>query len=285
MSRKAFQQLMTDFRRVGSHVIFANPNRLLLQTTKGEVGNAFAYSKYILTSIKAKPLFHFLDLEIKEYWDYLIWYDPFNYGGKACQEVVEAESQTLDTIMHWQLSTFLPLQYQTVFHDWIVEFIELMHNRKRPHQIPINGSQDPVIPRPTQLPIRSLTNTNTNDNDALTPTDILTKAISKPLKRQTQSLISRHRSELAHPTLATDHTFPLLPGSHLKGLENNTTHPVLQLIKSLTHIFSLDKSLSLETRLLRKDLLALFEIKEFSPEARFENPSESLRLQQWSCEQ
>ncbi|KAL8990467.1 MAG: hypothetical protein Q9169_008114 [Polycauliona sp. 2 TL-2023] len=291
MSRKAFQQLMTDFRRVGSHVIFANPNRLLLQTTKGEVGNAYAYSKYILTSIKSKPLFHFLDLEIKEYWDYLIWYDQFNYGGKACQEVVEAESQILDTIMHWQINTFLPTQYQPVFNDWIVEFIELMHNRKRPRHgqsnVPIEGgSQDPVIPRPTQLPIRSLTNiANDNDNDTLTPTSILTKTISKPLKRQTQTLISRHRSEIAHPTLATDHTFPLLPGSHLKGLVSETTHPVLQLIKHLTHIFSLDKSLSLETRLLRKDLLALFEIKEFSHEATFENPSESLKVQQWGCEQ
>ncbi|KAI5310685.1 DNA polymerase epsilon catalytic subunit, partial [Ascosphaera atra] len=87
MSKKAFQQLMTDFRRVGSHIIFASPNRLLLQTTKGEVGNAYAYSQYIVKSIKGKPLFHFLDLEVKEFWDYLIWYDEFNFGGKGCQEV------------------------------------------------------------------------------------------------------------------------------------------------------------------------------------------------------
>ncbi|KAI4239044.1 MAG: hypothetical protein L6R40_005630 [Gallowayella cf. fulva] len=287
MSRKAFQQLMTDFRRVGSHVIFANPNRLLLQTTKGEVGNAYAYSKYILTSIKAKPLFHFLDLEIKEYWDYLVWYDQFNYGGKACQEVVEAEAQTLDTVMHWQLSTFLPHQYHSVFHDWVVEYIELMHSRKRSQYQGSTGSQVSP-PRPTQLPVRSLTNVNSNndnDDDAFSAKDILTKPISKPLKRQTLALISRHRSELAHPTLAADHTFPTLPGSHLKGLEDNTAHPVLALVKSLMHVFSLDKTLSLEVRLLRKDLLAFFEVKEFSPAARFENPSESLRLEQVGCEQ
>src|SRR5205823_2715148 len=45
MSKKAFQQLMTDFRRVGSQVIFASPSRLLLQTSKQEVGNAYAYSQ------------------------------------------------------------------------------------------------------------------------------------------------------------------------------------------------------------------------------------------------
>ncbi|KAL2056324.1 hypothetical protein ABVK25_003347 [Lepraria finkii] len=278
MSRKAFQQLITDFKRVGSHVVSANANRLLLQTTKAEVGNAYAYSQYILKSIKAKPLFHFLDLDIKEYWDYLVWYDEFNYGGKACQEVVEAENQHLDTIMHWQLNTFLPLQYQSVFHDWVVEFIDLMHNIKRPRQLPIgDDSQLGRTPRPTQLPVRALT----QDDDTTTSKEILTKSISKPLKRQILALISRHRSELAHPDLAADHTFPILPGSHL-NLTN--THPVLQLVKSIMHAFSLDKGINIEARYLRKELLAFFEIKEFSPQARFENPSQSLKLEQLICD-
>lgn len=276
MSRKAFQQLVTDFKRVGSHVVFANPDRLLLQTTKAEVGNAYAYSQYILKSIKAKPLFHFLDLNITEYWDYLIWYDQFNYGGKACQEVVEAESQTLDTIMHWQLETFLPPQYQPVLHDWVVEFIDFMHQWKRPRQ---TSDSDPT-PHPTQLPLRMLTSDNREDtSDA--GKENFAKSISKPLKRQVISLLSRYRSELAHPTLTTDHTFPLLPGSYL-GLQG--THPVLHLVRSIMHVLSLDKTVTLEARLLRKELLAFFEIKEFAPQARFQNPSSSLRLQQLICE-
>ena len=275
MSRKAFQQLMTDFKRVGSHVVFANANCLLLQTTKAEVGNAYAYSQYILKSIKAKPLFHFLDLDIKEYWDYLVWYDEFNYGGKACQEVVEEEHQHPDTIMHWQLNTFLPLQYQSSFHDWVVEFIELMYSIKRPRQTPTGDVES--TPRPAQLPIRALT----QEDEGNTSKEILTKSISRPLKRQIIALISRHRSELAHPDLAADHTFPTLPGSHLNV---TNTHPVLQLVKSIMHVFSLDKSINLEARYLRKELLGLFEIKEFSPQARFENPSQSLRLEQLICE-
>ncbi|KAL8927136.1 MAG: hypothetical protein Q9208_002520 [Pyrenodesmia sp. 3 TL-2023] len=279
MSRKAFQQLMTDFRRVGSHVVFANPNRLLLQTTKGEVGNAFAYSQYILKSIKAKPLFHFLDLEIKEYWDYLVWYDQYNYGGKACQEVVEAETQTLDTVMHWQLSTFLPSQYQTVFHDWIVEFIQVMHTRKRPCHIGLGFENPEPTVRLTQFPVQRLAN---DDDDPLASKDILNKPISKPLKRQLLALISHYRSELAHPTLASDHTFPVPPGSHLNLKD---VHPVLFLAKALMHIFSLDKTIALEVRLLRKDVLAFFDIKEFSPQARFDNPSSTLKLEQVVCEQ
>ena len=277
MSKKAFQQLMTDFKRVGSHVVFANTNRLLLQTTKAEVGNAYAYSQYILKSIKAKPLFHFLDLDIREYWDYLVWYDDFNYGGKGCQEVVEVEAQQLNTIMHWQLNTFLPMEYQPAFHDWIVEFICLMHQIKRPRQVPI-GSDDTLIatPRLTQLPVHALT-----QDEETSSKDILTKTISKPLKRKIVTLVSRYRAELAHPTFTGDYTFPVLPGSHI-NLSN--THPVLQLVKSIMHVFSLDKSINLEARYLRKELLALFEIKEFSAQARFENPSSSLKIEQLICE-
>ncbi|KUJ10809.1 DUF1744-domain-containing protein [Mollisia scopiformis] len=269
MSRKAFQQLMTDFRRVGSHVVFANANRLLLQTTKSEVGNAFAYSQYILKSIKAKPLFHFLDLEIKEYWDYLVWYDEFNYGGKACSEVVEAENQTLDCIMHWQLSKFLPSPLQPIFHDWVVEFVEIMHKLKRPRTLPDS------TPRPTQLPVSALASTQDEKEDKI----ILGKEFEKPLKRQIAGLIRRQKDEMLHPELASDYSFPILPGSHLK-----LSNPAMQLVKSLMQVLSLDKNITMEARLLRKELLALFEVREFSNEARFENPSESLKLQQVICD-
>ncbi|MCJ1477103.1 DNA polymerase epsilon catalytic subunit [Lambiella insularis] len=278
MSRKAFQQLMTDFKRVGSHVVFANTNRLLLQTTKAEVGNAYAYSQYILKSIKAKPLFHFLDLEIKEYWDYLVWYDEFNYGGKACPEVVEADLQTLDTIMHWQLSTFLPPIYQPIFHDWVVEFIDLMQGLKRPR---LSSSQKDSTPRLTQLPINRNLSSEDDDSPSTASTDALSRSIAKPLKRHILVLLSRHRAEIAHPSLAADHIYPFLPGSHLPHY--STSSPVLQLVKSLMHIFALDKSLNLEVRSLRKDLLALFEVREFSAEGRFENPSASLRIEGVVC--
>jgi DNA polymerase epsilon subunit 1 len=269
MSRKAFQQLMTDFRRVGSHVVFASSNRLLLQTTKSEVGNAYAYSQYILKSIKAKPLFHFLDLEIKEYWDYLVWYDEFNYGGKACQEVVEAENQTLDCVMHWQISKFLPAPLQPIFHDWVVEFVEVMHNLKRPR---IGSSAMSATPRPTQLPVRDL-------GDDKEEKIVLGKDFEKPLKRQIAGLIRRQKDEMLHPELVSDYKFPLLPGSHLT-LQN----PALQLVKSIMQVLSLDKNITLEARLLRKELLAMFEVREFSKEAAFSNPSESLRFQQVICD-
>lgn len=273
MSRKAFQQLMADFRRVGSQVIFASANRLLLQTTKAEVGNAYAYSQYILKSIKGKPLFHFIDLEIREYWDYLVWYDEFNYGGKATQQVIEAETQHLETIMHWQMSTFLPVRLQSTFSDWVIEFITLMHNLKRP----LFGSDPNSTPRLTQLPH----NRNDQDDDDFQGGIILDKAFEKPLKRDIQGLLAAQKRELLHPELAADYTFPVLPGSHLNLSHSNA---VLELVKMLMQVLSLDKNIVTDARHIRKDLLALFDVREFSREGLFQNPSESLRLAQVSCD-
>ncbi|KAJ4348416.1 DNA polymerase epsilon catalytic subunit [Didymosphaeria variabile] len=269
MSKKALQQLMTDFKRVGSHIVFASPTRLLLQTTKAEVGNAYAYAQYILKTIQAKPLFNFLELEIKEYWDYLVWYDEFNYGGKGCEKIVEEENQTLDNIMHWQLATFLPPDLQKEFDATIVDFIELMHARKRPGPGP-----DGSTPRLTQIPLKPLT---VDPNEM---THILPKTFTKPLFKQISTWLRRQHAEMRVADLADSWAFPRLPGSHL-----NLSNPVLQLVKSIMQVLSLDRSITLEVRLLRKELLALFEIREFSADAAFQNPSASLMLRGVICEE
>jgi DNA polymerase epsilon subunit 1 len=279
MSRKALQQLMTDFRRVGSHIVYASSNRLLLQTTKTEVGNAYAYSQYVLKTVKAKPLFTFLELEIKEYWDYLVWYDPFNYGGKGCTEVVETENQTLDTIMNWQLATFLPLPLQPVFNDWVVEFVDLMHSRKRPSPI-LNTDGTTSTPRVTQIAFKPLTETQ-EDYDPEDPDHGLPKTFTKPLQKQIGALLRRQQSEVMHAELEGDWNFPSLPGSHL----NNLQSPVLQLVKSITQVLSLDRGLNIPARKLRASLLNLFEIREFSAEATFTNPSASLVIHGLVCEE
>jgi DNA polymerase epsilon subunit 1 len=282
MSKKAMQQLITDFRRVGSQVVFASPTRLLLQTSKQEVENAYAYAQYILKSIQQKPLFHFLGLEVKDYWDVLIWYDAYNYGGKGTSAITEETTKsTLETVVHWQLSQFLPLPLQPVFDDWAITFIELMQSLKRPASA--TGGSDSSTPRPTQLPSAFIS--LTEDPTSMEVTTVLQDDFSKPLKKQITSLIRRQREELLHPELASDWTFPSLPGGTLESSDQrHPRDPVLELVKALVQIVSLSKPLQLEARLLRKELLALFDVREFGKEARFENPSASLRIDNLVCD-
>jgi DNA polymerase epsilon subunit 1 len=270
LSRKSFQRLMAEFRRVGSNIIFASSTRLLLQTSKTEVGNAYAYSQYVLKSIRANPSFHFVDLDIKEYWDYLVWYDEYNYGGKSCREVTGSDEQKLDTVMHWQLSRFLPAPMQKIFHNWVVEYIDLMHGLNHPEP---NSS----TPRMTQIPIGRPSN---EDDEEISTA--LAERFSKPLKKQISGLIRRQREEMLHPELVSEYTFPVLPGV-LSNPNEEKRNPVLELVKMLMQVLSLSKLTTLETRLLRRELLAMFEVREFSKEGRFENPAASLQLSELTC--
>ncbi|PFH57688.1 hypothetical protein XA68_14698 [Ophiocordyceps unilateralis] len=276
MSRKALQQLMADFRRVGSQVIFASANRLMLQTTKAEVGTALAYSQYIIKSIKSKPLFHFIDLDIKEYWDYLVWYDEFNYGGKACQEVVgEAEEQRLETIMHWQMATFLPKMLQPVFEELTAAFVDRMHFLKRRGGNDDDDDDDDVkaidsVPRTTQLPQRSEADENRI---------VLGKPLERMIRKAISSVVSRQRRELLHPELRKDYDFPPQPGRQVEA-----TNPALELIKTSMQVLSLEGRATTEARRLRRELLRLVDVGEFSRAGTFSNPSSSLKLRQVSCD-
>jgi DNA polymerase epsilon subunit 1 len=279
MSKKAMQQLITDFRRVGSQVVFASPTRLLLQTSKQEVENAYAYSQYILRSIQQKPLFHFIGLEVKDYWDILLWYDSYNYGGVGTSTVTaDTDNSKLETVVHWQISQFLPVPLQEVFDDWIINFIEVMQKLKRPQ------TDDPASTiRPTQLPSAFIS--LTADPTSTEVTTVLQDDFSKPLKKQILNLIRRQREEMLHPELASDWTFPMLPGGTLESADPSRAHdPVLELVKSLMQIISLSQPLQLEARLLRKELLALFDVREFGKDARFENPSASLKFENLICD-
>ncbi|SPO03289.1 probable DNA polymerase epsilon, calytic chain POL2 [Cephalotrichum gorgonifer] len=287
--RKAFQQLMGDFRKVGCQVVFANAGRMILQTGKYDVQNAASYAEYITRSIKSQPLFHFIDLEIKEYWDFLVWYDEYNYGGKGCYEVVGEEGeQALETIMHWQMSTYLPLRLQPTFTKWVAEFVNIMHEVKRPGIASASqsaGVGDDGAPRATQLSTRErMKGLEEKRNDAAPGAEdvISGKALERPLKREIAQLIKVQKKEMMHAELEGDYAFPRLPASAFNG--KDTREGVLELVKCLMQVLSLDKNVTSDARLLRRDLLGMFEVREFSKRGNFSNPAGSLRLAGVSCE-
>ncbi|PKS07166.1 hypothetical protein jhhlp_005766, partial [Lomentospora prolificans] len=285
--RKAFQQLMGDFRKVGCQVVFANSGRMILQTGKYDVQNAASYAEYITRSIKSQPLFHFIDLEIKEYWDFLVWYDEYNYGGKGCETVPEEEvfDQEFETVMHWQMSTYLPVRLQPTFFKWVAEFINIMHKLKRPELS--NGSVlEDGAPRPTQLSTRErmkqMEEKRSEQAGPAIENIISGKHFERPLKKDIAALIKAQQREIVHAELAADYGFPALPGTLFSG--RNSRDGVLELVKCMMQVLSLDKNITNEARLLRRDLLHMFDVREFSKDGAFRNPAETLRLSDFSCE-
>ena len=66
---------MGEFKRLGSNIVYANFNRIILCTKKRRLLDALGYVEYITNSIKGKELFHLIEMTYEQCWEYLMWLD------------------------------------------------------------------------------------------------------------------------------------------------------------------------------------------------------------------
>lgn len=75
--KKLFVQLVAEFKRLGSVIVYANFNKIILCTKKRDIGDAIEYVNFVTKSILNKELFHSINftLQPNACWQYLIWLD------------------------------------------------------------------------------------------------------------------------------------------------------------------------------------------------------------------
>ena len=81
LMRKVFLQLLGEFKRLGTQVIYADFNRIFLLTSKPEARSAHAFAQYLVTAATSRELFQDMSFDVINYWDYLAWMDLANFGG------------------------------------------------------------------------------------------------------------------------------------------------------------------------------------------------------------
>ena len=272
LAQKAMLQLINEFKVAGSTLIFADRNKLLIKTQKQSVENSYAYGQYLVKSIRSKPIFAYLDLKIERYWDVLLWMDKFNYGGRACLKIEDKDTQSFQAYSHWHIKDFLPLVYQQEFDDWLVVILDNMVKTKEAFY-----EQNELTQRLTQLsPNRINGNQNDHESDSLSG---FTKKFYKALINRIGKLYKTQQEYILDPNFGDDYKTPILPGSHL-----NVKNPLLELVKYLSHILLLSPVHVLEGRALRKELLKIFEMREFDRIAEFKDPSTSFIIPSFICE-
>lgn len=68
-------QLIAEFKRLGSSIIFANFNKIVICTKKKSLEDAIFYVRYVVQNITNKELFHCLQISLGPCWEYLMWLD------------------------------------------------------------------------------------------------------------------------------------------------------------------------------------------------------------------
>jgi DNA polymerase epsilon subunit 1 len=283
LMRKVFLQLLAEFKRLGTHVVYADFQRVFLLTTKPDAGSAFAFARYLVSAANSQDLFRHLVIDVNQFWNYLAWMDVANYGGvKVSPEIAASRNPPparFEISMDWNIQSFLPSSLQPIFERNVAAFVFALYSAKR-------SSTD------GRTPLRPIYNLNIDApgeevSSVVDPAKeredkAAMKSISQTLTRRLLADISsvKRRQGLigSHPEEADALSFPDLPGAR-----SDRTNPALELVKAICEVFALSTEHVVQVGILKRNLLDLLSVREFAPEAAFRNPCESITVPMVIC--
>lgn len=88
-------QLIAEFKRLGSNIVYANFSRMILCTKKRRADDALAYVEFITNSIRSRELYRLIDMSYTKYWQTLIWMDPVSY---FCRYILSAMATVISFV-------------------------------------------------------------------------------------------------------------------------------------------------------------------------------------------
>ncbi|KAI9311051.1 hypothetical protein BX666DRAFT_2032324 [Dichotomocladium elegans] len=264
MMKKVFMQLIAEIKRTGSTIVFANFHRLLIATSKETMDTAGAYKDYLLRSVHSKQLFEVLELRLVDYWFLLVYMDEMNYGG-----IITRPGEELDpkVTMDWNICEYLPPAVQGIFQKMVAMFISKAYQLKVDH------------PRGIRLERMEIDEEagNIKEDDTVEERvqlfrDFMRETIMSKLLRFVNTTLHKQDQSEAY-------RFPQLSGSYL-----DLTNPALECTKSVCAVFGLDTALENEVRIVKRNALqSIGGMSDFSPDARFQNPCQYIKLRDVIC--
>lgn len=274
LMRKTFIQMLAEFKRLGSHVVYADLSRILLVTSKPP-GTAHAYATYINTAVTSHELFQHVYLRTERFYDFLLFMDQANFAGVVCEDPLAVEPpDELSIEMRWNIESFLPPAIQQDFRNavryFLVEFSRTMQKSKDSTRAPLRVLQN-LAPEATQRDAGKV-------QELEACRDFISRKLTRKLLKMVGSVVEQHRDAVMDEEQLAQWEFPLLPGSHL-----NLTNAPLEFVKFVCAVLSLAKDYQIEVGLLKRTLLELIGVREFANEATFQNPCESLVLANVPC--
>ncbi|XP_013170989.1 PREDICTED: DNA polymerase epsilon catalytic subunit A [Papilio xuthus] len=254
LMKKLFLMLVAEFKRLGSAIVYADFNKILLYTKKNNVMDGIGYVEFVVQSIRNKELFHGIDIRYKQCWSYLLWLDEANHAGiqgKLPVGLVEVGSSQVpapsegnsqeegEVTMQWNLAEFLPHAVREQFTGAVAGFLSAAYSA------------------PDKLPA------------------LVAGEISQKLFRVTEKINTRM------PGLRPGDILPQ-PGLRADAFTEDST-PALLFVNAVCKVLSLDASIEDQVTLLRRNLLRLIGVGEFGAAAQWREPCASCVLPELIC--
>ncbi|XP_062555151.1 DNA polymerase epsilon catalytic subunit 1 [Armigeres subalbatus] len=229
LMRKLFLQMISEFQRLKAEIIYADFNRILINTGKKTVADAIGYTDYVVQSIRNKELFHSISISYKRAWEILLWIDPANYSGISVPKRPNADGSQSEPTgeeeaqlqVHWNIAEQLPAEAdcKNNFDSFIIMFMQKLANG---------------VPPATSV---------------------------QDLSHVAYGMVQRMHKNYG------------------RGMEG----PALEFIKALCKVLEVNKDIGEELTSLRRNMLHLVGIGDFSDKAVWKEPQKSYVLSEVIC--
>ena len=284
LMKKTLLQLLGECKRLGASVVHATFQRIFLLTSKPTAGSAAAYGRYLVSALTARDLFKHLNLDIVHHWEYLLWMDSANFGGVICRNAEEVfanedeyRAKAFQVDMHWNIATFLPPNLQPRFALIVGGFLKRLYESKR------KSASTRLADRTPLMVVQGKADSATTDEgkvavlesqDTQTAKALLSRWVTRKMLLEVQ--------EIKDLDSAGHHNWqwPGLPG---RNYDIHGASAGLEFVKTTMAVLSLHREASVEVGICRRNLLDVLGVGEFSAEAEFANPCESLLVQGVIC--
>ncbi|CAD6231570.1 GSCOCG00001475001-RA-CDS [Cotesia congregata] len=298
--KKLFIQLIAEFKRLGSIIVFANFNKIIICTKKRTITDALGYIEFVVQTIKNKELFHSIDITYENCWEYLVWLDLANFAGikgklndsvdgqgrnvrdddgddndKDSDEEDE-DSDTPEVIMTWNLMEILPQEascqasFSAVIAGYIIAVYEFINQMEFPNTPRLSRRRKNNFSQTIcQLGLGSLENAG----------EFAKKLINGEMSQKLFQIVQKIHKKMPEKVLTSDE-FPNLDLGSSGVMKIN---PALELIKAVCKVLSLDKEVEDEVFELQRNLLRLIKVGNFSDKAEWKEPCISFVLPEIIC--
>lgn len=119
--QELFRHLIKEISNLGTSVVFANSNKIILSTTSSSLEDANEYCEFLIKSIRSSPSFSYLQLDPTRYWRVLLFKDSYNFGGVA---VTDFNDETR-ILSNWHILELLPTE---VSNYGLATLAQLIHD-------------------------------------------------------------------------------------------------------------------------------------------------------------
>ncbi|XP_033149828.1 DNA polymerase epsilon catalytic subunit A [Drosophila busckii] len=263
LMRKMFLRIIAEFKRLGATIVYADFNRIILSSGKKSVSDALGYVDYIVQSLRNKEMFHSIQLSFEQCWSFMLWLDQSNFSGirgklpKGIDETVSAiASARLDTEAAEEEDDEDEAEHAAA------ELEDLVQQTEEPEDelaLELNWTIGEQLP---------------DENDCREKFEAL-------LTLFMQSLAERKNTELAIKDISHC-AFDYVQKLH-KNYGKGKPSPGLQLIRTLVKVLNVDKTLAEQTNELRRNMLRLVGIGEFSDLAEWTDPCDTYIINEVIC--